>query len=91
MPEVPNLDAMGREDLEAFATRHGCGFEWYHLFPPDVGTEPERFDAADDLAAYAVMKRRAIYLREAGEIREALRVEARCDDIYKRLPEWARW
>lgn len=43
------------------------------------------------LLAYAETKLAAMGDRETGNIRAALLYETRCDQIYKDLPEWARW
>ena len=44
-----------------------------------------------ELLNYASNKATAIGCRSRGEIGWALMYEGICDDIYKRLPDWARW
>jgi hypothetical protein len=43
------------------------------------------------LARYTVLKQVAIECRMAGRINDALCCERHCEDIYKQLPDWARW
>lgn len=44
-----------------------------------------------DLGCYASNKATAMKCRLAGTIESALIYERICEDIYNRLPEWARW
>ena len=49
-------------------------------------------DALAQLAAYAGHKAAAMKMRGAdGEMEVALAHERCCDDLYKRLPAWAKW
>jgi hypothetical protein len=43
------------------------------------------------LANYCEIKSWASEHRAAGRIDIALQCEAECEEIYKHLPEWARW
>ncbi len=43
------------------------------------------------LARFARVKIKAIQKRQAGLINDALMLENECEEIYKRLPAWARW
>jgi hypothetical protein len=47
--------------------------------------------ALDLLADYCFNKRAAMNLRASGRIEQALAYERDCDQIYGRLPEWAKW
>lgn len=49
------------------------------------------YDVLSTLSRYAEMKLMAMMAREAGLIERALMYEDRCDEHYRRLPEWARW
>ena len=44
-----------------------------------------------NLATYVNNKRAALSLRIAGNIPAALAHERKCDQVYKKLPETARW
>jgi hypothetical protein len=48
-------------------------------------------EAFSNLRAYATLKYDALSFRLAGKIGTALALEARCDSIYKQLPDYARW
>lgn len=89
--EVPNLDAMERDDLFAFAARHRTGRFDFMLFPAGVGRLRERTKATQLLAKYASIKHTAMGMREEGLINTALQVEKDCELIYSQLPTWARW
>ena len=43
------------------------------------------------LARYCEAKEDAMTLRLKGSIKSALRLESACDEIYARLPLWAKW
>jgi hypothetical protein len=43
------------------------------------------------LGTYAELRSQAMGYRYNGEIQPAICLEAQCDEIYKMLPEWARW
>ncbi len=86
-----NLDAMEPEELDAIAAA-------FHINPPqgiqelfpDNPTGPMRAVAAGQLADYALTKARAIRARRRGKILTAQVHEARCDEIYRRLPGFAK-
>ena len=40
---------------------------------------------------YMSLKCAGMRRRERGEIQKALRIEAKADEIYETLPEWAKW
>jgi len=88
MLDCVNLDAMPESYLEAFV----------ELARSDVdGVAIKMFGSKDDvdtvkaLASYAKLKSRAMALRESGNIRRALAAETECDNIYRRLPDKAKW
>lgn len=61
---------------------------------PDAMHEDDLLEleqVALNLAEYAKWKRLAMKDRKAGAIRSALLAEERCEQIYARLPEGARW
>lgn len=86
--EVPNLDAMPAQDLQAFWDKHQNGRKRADLFPAGVRGCRQ---ATQDLANYAINKATAMKCREAGTIDVALSYERICDDIYKSLSTWAKW
>ena len=43
------------------------------------------------LGSYAELRSQAMWYRENGEIQHALTLEARCDRIYRSIPQWAKW
>jgi hypothetical protein len=45
----------------------------------------------DGVREYAALKGMAMVHRLAGNIQEALRIEAKCDRIYDNLPDEWRW
>lgn len=68
----------------------------------DHGVSPEEIDqlreefvqirkVMDELQAYCEMKRRSMVNRQAGRMVHASKFEAVMQDIYKKLPIWARW
>ena len=68
------------------------GFEPTNL---DGFIDPVDLDALtsvyEELARYATHKAKVMRLRERGYIQAALEHESKCEDIYRVLPEWARW
>lgn len=48
-------------------------------------------NAAKATAEYARRKAEAMEDRLLGRIQSALEIEAQCERIYGRLPEWAKW
>ena len=87
---IPNLDGMTAEELRVFTASvwTNTNAVAIELFWSD---RSDYLEAVDDLASYAMSKRNAMLLRAAGNIPEALRIEARCDEKYNALPKWARW
>jgi hypothetical protein len=87
---VPNLDAMPADDLMRFWLVHQRGNRKRarELFPdtPALYTR-----VAANLANYASNKATAMQCRLRGDVQAATIYERICDDIYGRLPEWARW
>jgi len=69
------------------------GFEAINL--DDATTDPAELDALGRvltiLAAYADRKAGAMRCRIAGNITKAVELEASCERLFDRLPEWARW
>jgi hypothetical protein len=69
------------------------GFEAINL--DDVTSDPKDLDALAKglklLSEYAERKAGAMRCRKAGNVEEALRLEASCDRRYAALPAWARW
>ena len=43
------------------------------------------------LAFYCALKKNAMKERLQGRISYAIRYEDKCEDIYRKLPEWAKW
>jgi hypothetical protein len=78
-PHDWNLDTMSPSELREFAS-------W-------IKTWKTRLSGAvcGELSTYASYKARAIELRLSGQISVAQKLEDACDDIYARLPAWARW
>lgn len=72
--------------------------EFWSTFNPDCSTPDELrafalaiLNTAREIAAYADNKAVAMECRLRGDIPAALVYEKICDDIYARLPEFARW
>lgn len=88
--EAPNLDCDWPDHLKDFAADVDAKpFQMADLLFPD---KPLGYGAATlRLGVYAIYKARAMESRTAGNIREALRLEAVCDRQYQRLPMFARW
>lgn len=85
---VPNLDDMTQEDLNAFTHKHYRGGQYRLLFPEGGrGTQT----AAKDLYNYAANKHCAMSQRKIGNITTALKYEEICQKIYDDLPTFARW
>ena len=84
---VPDLDAMTRAELRAFAARdrHDIVAEY---FPKARGA---RVNAAKQLLTYARDKAEAMAYRAAGRIEAAREREWWCELDYRELPAWARW
>ena len=85
---VPNLDAMGPDDLMKFSARHQNGYNARDLFP-ELGRGTQR--ATWDLANYAGNKATAMRCRLYGDIQAATMYEGIADRIYEELPPFARW
>lgn len=85
---VPNLDDMTQEDLNAFINKHHKGRQYRELFPEGGrGTQT----AAKDLYHYATNKHCAMSQRNIGNVQTALGYEGICQKIYDALPTFARW
>jgi len=88
---APNLDGMWADDLMEFWTKTyspSLAKRALELFP-DM---PEGYIAAtESLGNYAMYKADAMNLRERGFVTSAVRIEQLCDDIYNKLPAYARW
>jgi hypothetical protein len=50
-----------------------------------------RIETVVALTRYAETKSEAMEARESGDIPKALILEQRCDEIYQRIPRFARW
>ena len=90
--EVPNLDAMTDEELQAFANQMELRhiFEW--LYAPEYDNERERFlITTAKLCYYAKNAIEARRMRLQGHINAALTYEEVCQSTYEALPMWARW
>lgn len=88
---VPNLDAMEQSDLRTFwheATTTMPVRKARQIFPD---RRKGYVSATRDLGYYAINKSAAMGCRAKGDIQAALMYEGICDQIYKGLPEWARW
>ena len=86
---APNLDAMAYEDLEVFSS-----IKAERLIAAIWRThEPTRelLLTAMRLRTYARMRSVAVQAREKGHIELALKVDAQCDEVYRTLPDIARW
>lgn len=88
---VPNLDAMEPDELMAFWKRYHRvgGKAARELFGDDIGATGY-VTAARNLAHYASNKATAIQCRLRGDITTAIMYERICDDIYARLPSFAK-
>lgn len=87
---APNLDAQPSDELRAFANHARAQpiRTGRDLFP----AKPKGYaKAAGLLAGYADNKATAMECRIRGDILGATNYEAYCEDIYKRLPAFARW
>jgi hypothetical protein len=85
-----NLDALGFDDLELLRAGMEC-----HPIQHARTLFPERpkgyVRTAKLMALYACELLEARRYRAQGHIADALKVEERCQAIYERLPEYARW
>ena len=86
-----NLDCMTYEDLATFAQMSLPSEQLALALWPNRRFTDEVYVAVVRLRAYAIWKADATRARENGAIGAALGLEAECDAMYKRLPEWARW
>lgn len=80
--EIPNLDAMGRRELERYGQR---------AFAEAEGAVSPRSDWLRMVADYARKKCKAMDLRQEGKIDLALRYERACENIYADIPQRMRW
>jgi len=84
---APNLDAMTRKELQAFAgTNAKEADEAINALP-----EPIRPEVRRRLVNYAYSRMAAIDCRLDGGISAALAYEARCDRAYDLLPDSVKW
>ena len=85
-----NLDALDFDELDALwrgVSDHPRRYALW-LFPH----RPKHYvRAARLLALYAVESLQARRYRAQGHIADALKVEERCQVIYEKLPDYARW
>jgi hypothetical protein len=89
-PGVPNLDAMNYTQLiNLWNTCDKSPLKVArYLFP---GRPKGYVKVVKGLGAYAINKAVAIQAREDGRINTALKYERICENIFNKLPEWARW
>ena len=86
-PEVPNLDGMFQDDVQAWWEQHKDK-PAATIFP----RKPKGYIGAfADLLSYAYNKSTAMQFRIGGDIPQALKYEEMCDRIYNRLPAYAKW
>lgn len=85
---IPNLDCMSRENLEQFHGSHVNGKNSWFLFPN--GGRNTKLTTAK-LAVFAITLSAAKLAREYGDIDRATDNEKRCEQIYKSLPDYAKW
>ena len=79
--DVPNLDCLPLAELRAVEAQLD-----------DLRDQPgPDADAYAELWRYARLRIRAMVYRQAGAVDAANDLEALCDAIWTRLPEWARW
>ena len=85
---VPNLDVIDLDELRYFFNVHKTGRKHAELFPAKpLGAAA----VSKDLAAYAISALDARTERAEGRIEQALIYERICQDIYRKLPGWAKW
>lgn len=76
---VENLDGMWPDGLREYAAERDAAYA-------------ESKDFGDfALATYAVVKARAMEVRQLGNVSLALTLERACDTIYSSLPKELRW
>ena len=88
--DVPNLDAMSRDELMDFWMRYQNRQRRADA-EALVGRRPNYTTIAASLGAYAANKATAIACRQRGDIPAAKVYETICEGIYKRLPADLRW
>src|SRR5262249_54944693 len=85
-----DLDALNFDQLDALwrgVSDHPRRYA-LHLLPH----RPKHYvKAARLLALYAIESLEARRYRAQGHVADALKVEARCQAIYRQLPEYERW
>ena len=87
---VPNFDGMTYDELGAWLEGRlsNSKAQAAAIFPG----RPEGYvEAYDNLVFYVARKRLGMANRLEGNIQAALRHEDRADDLYKELPDYARW
>ena len=88
-PNVPNLDAMPRSEVAAFARKYRNPSQT--VASKLVGTRPDAVTLAKQLSAYADDKSKAMGYRERGHIGMASSLEHYADMAYERLPADLKW
>jgi hypothetical protein len=89
-PGAPNLDAQPRDELLSFdGYCRGRPVQTAKQLFPDRPAGYVR--ATRDLGHYAANKAAAMLCRSTGDITGALVYEKICDNIYNKLPAFARW
>lgn len=86
-PDIPNLDAMSRDDLMTFWSLHQRGRNRRMLGI----SGRDSMNIAGTLANYASNKAAAMICRLDGRIADALVYEHICDGLYGMLPENCKW
>ncbi len=84
--EIPNLDAMNKDELLEFVAR-GEKDAARKLFPG----RKNGLQVLKSMHRYAKTKIMAIDMRSTSSVQDALVYESICDSIYSELPEWAQW
>ena len=87
MNNVPNLDAMTRDELMTFWMQHQRGRGYKAL----LGSGRGRMKATAFLACYASNVATALACRLRGDISTACMYERIADNIYAKLPDYAKW
>ncbi len=86
----PNLDTMTWDDLDAFwrLAAHDPAGQAAKIFP----SQPVGYvEATEQLALYAETRKTAMQKRAGGDVALADELDEQCDEIFVRLPTFARW
>jgi hypothetical protein len=87
--ELPNLDAMTREELLVFwGEWHEASYKQAEKL---VGVRPDASKVVEVLACYAITKAVAIGARLKGDTKSSLMYELECQQTYEQLPSDLRW